>query len=181
MKFSWNKATLCALVTLSLIGCSPMHRHMDEMQQTNAQNLKAWDDASSNYMACNKPWQSERRKEFPVFNEILVNVDDPRYLQSLTSKSPVSKAFKDGLLKFRPDQLACRKELLANLGEKNVLVSLMYKKAFQAYDAGVVDILDGRLKTMGEVNRKYVQFANDANEARIRLRLHMESRLHPIQ
>ena len=48
---------------------------------------------------------------------------------------------------------------------------MLYTQVFRAYDQGVVEILDGKMKTMGEVNRAYVKYIGDANEARERLRV----------
>ena len=174
MKFGWRSLFFCCLSSLTLMGCSSVDQQKAAMQQRNAENLTAWDDANAKFVLCNKAWQAERRAHSPQFNDLVVSAEDPRYFQSLTSKAPVTQQFKDALVKFRPQQIACRNELFTNIGEKNIRVKLLYRDVFQALDAGTVDVLDGRLKTMGEVNRAYVKWVDDANDARIQLRGSME-------
>ncbi len=161
-----KKTVIClALSTLLLVGCSGMQRHQ-QMCGQDAQNLKAWDDASEKFKACNAAWQKERRASTSVFSELAMSPDDPAYFKKMTSKAPVSKAFKDALVKYRPQQLACRQELMKNIGDDNSSVRLMYKKSFERLDQGMIDVLDGDLKTMGQVNQAYVSYINEANTAR---------------
>lgn len=163
---SSKKTVIClALSTLLLIGCSGMQRHQ-QMCGQDAQNLKAWDDASEKFKACNAAWQKERRASTSVFSELALSPEDPAYFNKMTSKAPVSKAFKDALVKYRPQQLACRNELMKNIGDDNSAVRLMYKKSFEKLDQGMIDVLDGDLKTMGQVNQAYVAYINEANTAR---------------
>lgn len=177
MKTQWKHVFLYVMSAMFLMGCSTLAQQKAELSQRNADNLKAWDDANTKFIVCNKGWQAERRKLSPQFGDVVTSSEDPRYFQSLTSRALVSQEFKDALVKFRPQQIACRKELFANLGEKNIRVKLLYRDAFQVLDAGVVDILDGRIKTMGEVNRAYVKWVDDANDARMLLRAAMENLL----
>ena len=174
MTFGRKSLFLCCLITLTLVGCSSVDQQKALLQQRNAENLQAWDDANAKFMACNKGWQAERRALSPQFSDLVVSAEDPRYFQSLTSKAPITQQFKEALVKFRPKQIACRNELFVNLGDTNIRVKLLYRDVFQALDAGMVDVLDGQLKTMGEVNRAYVKWVNDANDARIKLRGSME-------
>lgn len=169
----FNSLSLVALASLALLGCSGMNHHSQRMHDQNDQNLKAWDDASSKFKSCNAPWQKERRAQVPAFNDIVSDPNDPRYFRSQLSKTPVSKAFKNALINFRPQQLACRNALIADLGKDNTQVKALYIQVFRAYDQGVVEILDGKMKTMGEVNRAYIKYVSDANEARERLRTRM--------
>lgn len=171
----FNSLSLVALASLALLGCSGINHHSQRMHDQNDQNLKAWDNASSKFKSCNAPWQKERRAQVPAFNDIVSDPNDPRYFHSQLSKAPVSKAFKDALINFRPQQLACRNALIADLGKGNAQVKALYIQVFLAYDQGVVEILDGKMKTMGEVNRAYVKYVSDANEARERLRTGMVS------
>lgn len=164
----------CLFSSLILMGCSSSDPHKTAIQQRDAENLKAWDHANSKFIACNRAWQAERRQTSSQFNDLVIGAEDPRYLQSLTSKTPVNQAFKDALVKFRPQQIACRKELFNNLGDKNIRVLLLYRDAFQILDAGMADVLTGRLKTMGEVNRAYSKWVDDANDASILLRASMQ-------
>ncbi len=153
-----------------LAGCSSLFPQQVEILQRNKENLKLWDDANTKFIACNRSWQADRRKLSSQFNDIVTSADDPRYFKSLTSKDPISQEFKEALVRFRPQQIACRKALFKDLGDKNIRVKLLYQDSFQAFDAGVVDVLDGRLKTMGEVNRVYIKLVDDANDARMILR-----------
>ena len=160
------------LSTLLLVGCSGLHQHQ-QMCGQNAQNLKAWDDASDRFRACNATWQKERRASVSLFSELALNPNDPAYINKMTSKAPVSKAFKDALIKYRPQQLACRQELMQNIGDENSDVRLMYKKSFERLDQGMIDVLDGDLKTMGQVNQAYAAYINESNATREALRAQM--------
>jgi hypothetical protein len=171
---SGSKRTVISLTfsTLLLVGCSGLHHHQQTCGQ-NAQNLKAWDDASDGFKACNAAWQKERRASVSLFSELALNPNDPAYVNKMTSKAPVSKDFKDALIKYRPQQLACRQELMKNIGDENSAVRLMYKQSFERLDQGMIDVLDGDLKTMGQVNQAYVAYINEANTAREALRARM--------
>lgn len=179
MPIRWRSLFFCFLSALILMGCSSSNPHKTATQQRDAENLKAWDDANTKFIACNRVWQAERRATSAQFNDVVLGDEDPRYLQSVTSLTPISQAFKDALMKFRPQQMACRKELFANLGEKNIRVILLYRDAFQSLDSGMVDVLTGKLKTMGEVNRAYAKWVDDANDARILLRASMQGLVTP--
>ena len=165
------------MFSMLLVGCGSMAPQQVEMLQRNQENLRLWDDANTKFIACNRSWQAERRKLSSQFNDIVTSAEDPNYFKSLTSKAPISQEFKDALVRFRPQQIACRKELFTNLGDKNIRVKLLYQDAFQVFDTGVVDILDGRLKTMGEVNRAYIKWLDDANDARMLLRASLQGLL----
>ena len=171
MASHFKSLSLVWLSSLVLLGCNSMHHHSQIIHDQNNQNLKVWDDASAKFKSCNAPWQKERRAQVPAFNDIVSDPNDPRYFPSQLSKTPVSTEFKDALIKFRPQQLACRNALLNDLGKGNTRVKMLYTQVFRAYDQGVVEILDGKMKTMGEVNRAYVKYIGDANEARERLRV----------
>ena len=170
MASHFKSLSLVALSSLVVLGCNGMNHYSQRIHDQNDQNLKAWDDASAKFKSCNAAWQKERRAQVPAFNDIVSDLNDPRYFPSQLSKSSVSKEFKDALIKFRPQQLASRNALLNDLGKDNARVKTLYIQVFRAYDQGVVEILDGKMKTMGEVNRAYVKYVGDANEARERLR-----------
>lgn len=162
---------LCALILAGWGSSGPSHA---ASRLSNAEKIAAWDKANAEFIECNRDWQAERRALSPQFKDIVVGSEDPRYLQSLTSETPVSQEFKDALLKFRAEQVACRNELFVNLGETNIQVKLLYRDAFQSLDMGMADVLSGKLKTMGEVNRAYAKWVDDANDARILLRATLE-------
>jgi hypothetical protein len=169
----YKSLALVGFSSLVLLGCSGVNYHSQIKHDQQDQNLKAWEDASSKFKSCNAPWQKERRAQVPAFNDIVSEPNDPRFFFSQLSKAPVSKEFKGALTKFRPQQLACRNALLDDIGKENFQVKALYIQVFRAYDQGVVEILDGKMKTMGEVNRAYVKYVGDANEARERLRMKM--------
>ena len=98
--------------------------------------------------------------------------NDPQFLEKLTSKAPLTAALKVSLIKRRPQQIACRKALFDALGYDNPEVKMMYRKNFNDLDEGFVKILDGKIKTMGELNQAYLAFNNDVIERRARLMAH---------
>jgi hypothetical protein len=52
---------------------------------------------------------------------------------------------------------------------------MLYQKNFNALDEIIVKVLDGKLKTVGEVNQAYVAFNDDFIERKTRLMLHSRS------
>lgn len=174
MAVKWKSMFIGLLTLFVLPGWTTLDLQTIASQQNNPEKLAAWDAASKKFIECNRVWQAERRVMSPQFNDIVVGSEDPRYLQSLTSKVRVSQKFKDALLKYRPQQIACRKELFANLGEKNIRVKLLYRQVFQSLDIGMADVLSGKLKTMGDVNRTYSKWVDEANDMSLLLRSALE-------
>lgn len=158
---------LLAMLALGLTGCAGHHQHATS--RLSADQVQSWKDAATQLTACNQSWREEAVAEAPQLNQLVSGHSDPQYLQKMTSKAPVTKAFKESLIKYRPHQMACRKALFDTLGDSNSAVKMMYQKNFNKLDDEIVKVLDGKLKTMGEVNQAYVAFNNDAKERKARL------------
>lgn len=156
-----------AAVAVALAGCATRHPHGITTEQT-----ENWKDAAAKYKACKKDRWAQVVAYAPQWNQLVSGHDDPQFFEKLTSKAPLTKALKDSLIKYRPQQMACRKALFESLGDSNLAVKMMYQKNFNDLDEGIVKIIDGKLKTMGEVNQAYVAYNNDAAERRARLMAH---------
>lgn len=154
-------------LAFALAGCATHHSHGITNEQ--AEN---WKEAATQYKACRKARWEQVVAYAPQWNQLVSGYDDPQYLEKMTSKAPLTKVLKDSLIKYRPQQLACRKALLQSLGDSNQAVKVMYRKNFQAMDDGIVKILEGKVKTMGEVNQLYVAYNNDVAERSARLMAH---------
>ncbi len=170
MKAKLTCGIVAATLTLVLSGCSSHHMHgVSGISDEQAQN---WKDAAAQYKACKKVRWDKAVAYAPQWNQLVSGPDDPQYLEKMTSKAPVTKALKESLIKYRPEQIACRKALFESLGDSNQAVKMMYQKNFNVLDGGIVMILDGKLKTMGEVNQAYVAYNNGVAERRAQLTAH---------
>lgn len=164
-KLTWG--IVAAILTLGLSGCSGHHMHGGSgVSDDQTQNWKA---AAAQYKSCKKVRWDKAVAYAPQWNQLVSGYDDPQYLEKMTSKVPVTKAQKESLIKYRPEQMACRKALLESLGDSNQAVKVMYQKNFNAMDDGIVKVLDGKLKTMGDVNQAYVAYNNGVADRRAQL------------
>jgi hypothetical protein len=167
MNFKLASVFATVVVTATLAGC--MAHHSKGMTTDQAAN---WKDADSQFKACKKARWDQVVAYAPQWNQLVTGHNDPLYLEKMTSKAPVSKALKESLIKFRPQQMACRKALFESLGDNNLAVKMMYQKNFNDLDEGIVKIIDGKLKTMGEMNQAYVVYNNEVAERRARMMAH---------
>ena len=163
-------ALVSVAVSLALAGCAGHRPHA--ASSLSSEQVQNWKEAASKYKACNKIWWEEELSDAPQWKLLVEGHDDPQFLQKLTSKAPLTKALKESLIKRRPHQMACRKILFDTLGHDNPEVKMMYRKNFNDLDDGIVKILDGKVKTMGELNQAYLDFNNDVIERRARLMTH---------
>lgn len=153
-----------AMMVVTITGCASHHTK----GMTNDQ-AASWKDADTQYKACKKARWDLVVAYAPQWNQLVTGHDDPLYLEKMTSKAPVSKALKESLIKYRPQQMACRKALFESLGNSNQAIKIMYQKNFNDLDDGIVKIVDGKFKTMGEVNQAYVVYNNHVAERKAHL------------
>ena len=151
-------------LSVALAGCATHHPH-----SLTSEQAESWKNAAAQFKTCNKDRWAQVIAYAPQWNQLVSGHEDPQFLEKLTSKAPLTEALKDSLIKYRPQQMACRKALFESLGDSNLAVKMMYQKNFNDLDEGIVKIIDGKLKTMGEVNQAYVAYNNDAAERRARL------------
>ena len=161
---------LAAALSALVAGCAGHHAHGG--MGLTAEQAQNWKDANVQFKSCNKIWWEQEVTDAPQWKQLVTGNNDSQYLQKMTSKAPVSKALKDSLVKYRPQQIACRKALFDALGDSNPAVKMMYQKNFNDLDQGIVKIVDGKVKTMGELNQAYVVYNNNAIERKTRLMLH---------
>lgn len=159
-----------AILTVALSGCAG--HHPPATTGLSSEQVQNWKEAATQYKACNKVWWEQEVADAPQWHQLVTGHSDPQYLQKLTSKAPLTKALKESLIKYRPQQMACRKAVFDVLGESNPAVKMMYQKNFNDLDDGIVKILDGKVKTMGEVNQAYIILNNDVIERKARLMAH---------
>lgn len=157
-----------AAMLIALAGCAGHHPHGGPDSLT-AEQVQNWNEAAAKYKACNQAWREHLVASAPQFNQLANSLNDPQYLQKMSSRAPVEKGFKEALIKYRPEQMACRKVLFDTLGNQNPAVSAMYTQNFRTLDSVIVGVLDGKLKTMGEVNQAYVNFNNEVSDRKTRL------------
>ena len=155
-------------MVIALSGCAGHYPHGGSYS-LNSEQVQNWDDAAAKYKACNKAWREHLVASAPQFNQLVNGLNDPQYLQKMSSRASVDKGFKNALIQYRPEQMACRKMLFDELGNKNPVVSAMYTQNFRTLDNVIVGVLDGKLKTMGEVNQAYVNFNNEVSDRKTRL------------
>ena len=168
-----NKLASGLAIVAVLFGLAGCASHRSDLSSTlSKEQVENWKEAASKYKACNKIWWEEELSDAPQWKQLVDGHDDPQFLQKLTSKAPLTKALKESLIKRRPHQMACRKILFDTLGHGNPEVKMMYRKNFNDLDDGMVKILDGKVKTMGELNQAYLDFNNDVIERRARLMTH---------
>ena len=83
--------------------------------------------------------------------------------------------WNEAAAKYKACNQAWREHLVASapqfnqLGNQNPAVSAMYTQNFRTLDSVIVGVLDGKLKTMGEVNQAYVNFNNEVSDRKTRL------------
>lgn len=164
---------LVGMLALGLTGCAGHHTRDGSV--LTAEQSQNWKNAALQFNACNKVWWDQEVADAPQLKLLVSGHSDPQYLQKLTSKDLVTKTLKDSLIKYRPQQIACRKALFDTLGDDNPAVKLMYQKNFNTQDDAIVKVLDGKLKTMGEVNQAYISFNNEVIERRTRLKANIVS------
>jgi uncharacterized lipoprotein YajG len=159
MNFKLPSLLTLVVATVGLTGCAAHHpKGISTDQATN------WDNAATQYKACKKDRWVLVVADAPQWNQLVSGYDDPQYFEKLTSSEPLTKALKDSLIKYRPQQMACRKALFESLGANNLAVKMMYQKNFNELDNGIVKIIDGKLRTMGELNQAYVAYNNQVAE-----------------
>ncbi len=158
---------IAAIVVFSIGGCAGTHPHGPG--SISSEQFKNWNDAATKYNACTKARREQLVAYAPQWSQLVSGHSDPQFLQKMTSKEPLTEALKESLIKYRPQQVACRKVLFDNLGEGNPWVKIIYQKNFNALDEGIVKILDGKLNTIGELNQAYVAHNNEIAELRARL------------
>lgn len=162
---------IAVALTAALAGCAGHTPHASSGVLSSEQ-IQNWKQAATEYQACNKIWWEQEVSDAPQWKQLVDGHSDPQFLQKLTSKAPLTAALKESLIKRRPQQMACRKALFDALGHDNPEVKMMYRKNFNDLDEGFVKILDGKIKTMGELNQAYLAFNNDVIERRARLMAH---------
>jgi hypothetical protein len=171
-----SKSTLAIIgttLTIALSGCAGHQSHGSHGLTT--EQVQNWNEAAANYKACNKVWWPQQVAEAPQWDQLVNGHNDPQFLQKMTSKAPVTKAMKEALIKYRPQQMACRKALFDDLSNKNPSVRMMYQKNFNTLDEGIVKLLEGKFKTIGELNQFYLAYNNDVIERQARLMIHSPS------
>jgi len=163
-----KKSTLLALLSfLVLSGCAS--HYQSASTSLTAEQKQNWDEAVKKYKACGKERQQQREAAAPQFGQLVHGFDDPKFFEKMTSPSPVTKEFKEALITFRPQQLACRQVLFDALGEINPAVKLMYIKNFKTNDDGIIKVLEGKVKTIGEVNQLVWTYNYETIERKYRL------------
>ena len=166
MKFSlWFFA---AFLLLCLNGCSGRGMHYG----LSNEQTESWKDAATRYRNCTKNLLEIELREAPQLKQLVRGHNDPQYFEKMTSNALVTKEVKEALIKHRPQQIVCRKNLIDDLGNDNQMVKMLYQKNFNSLDEIIVKVLDGKLKTVGEVNQAYVAFNDDFIERKTRLMLH---------
>lgn len=162
-----NILILPLALIFGLVGCTTQPRNPMSL---SADQMNRWSTAAESYRACNKTWWSQLLTDAPQLNQLVSSRSDPQYLQKLISKEPVTDVLKSSLIKYRPQLVSCRQALFKALGEDNLTIKIIYQKNFDAMDDIVVKVLDGQLKTMGDINRAYVAANNADLERKSQLR-----------
>lgn len=161
-----NLASIACVFSLAiaLAGCAT-----DHPKNIVGNQASSWSEAADQFKACRKARWEQVVAYAPQWNQLVTGPHDPLYLEKMTSKSPLTKELKDSLIKYRPEQIACRKAFFEALGNGHQAIKMMYQKNFYELDNGIVKILDGQLKTMGDVNKVYVAYNVEIAERRVRL------------
>lgn len=168
MKTKLASAAIVLALTTVLLGCTP---HQTKTVATD--KASSWIDAAKEFKLCRKARWDQIVAFAPQWNQLVTGTDDPQYFEKMTSKADLTVSLKESLIKFRPQQIACRKAFFESLGDNHQEVKMMYQKNFNDLDDGIVKILDGKLKTMGEVNQVYVAYNHVIAERRARLMTHL--------
>ena len=163
---NFKLASIAGMFSLiaALAGCAT-----DRPKNMMANQASSWSEAADQFKACRKARWDQVVAYAPQWNQLISGPQDPLYLEKMTSKSPLTKELKDSLTKFRPEQIACRKAFFEALGDSHQAIKMMYQKNFYDLDNGIVKIIDGELKTMGDVNKVYVAYNIEIAERRARL------------
>lgn len=157
-------------LTLGLSGCASQKPNGKAANQA-----QLWSEAATQFKTCRKARWEQVVAYAPQWNQLVTGLQDPLYLEKMTSKAPLTKELKDSLIKYRPQQIACRKALFEALGDNNHEVKMMYQKNFYELDNGIVKIIDDKIKTMGEINQLYVAHNIEIAERRFRLMTLLEN------